>query len=182
MVLLQQATALYFFAKKKRNFYPFLILFLILSCLYFCFSLMQVGGGMKGTNQEVKWGKFCSGKQRKRQCIFLEEGEKISHLSDVMTTIPEYISPVRLIDKKVVTGKQTVETVMTLIMRLIKPWEPLSLREQDKVLILGVVLFNSLRESTYLLKGQIMIHESLARKKNKLSVGRQADLVQFSGD
>ncbi|MFR6420942.1 MAG: ABC transporter permease, partial [Streptococcus salivarius] len=44
MVLLQQATA-YIFRKKTRNFILFLILFLILSCLYFCFSLMQVGGG-----------------------------------------------------------------------------------------------------------------------------------------
>ena len=80
-----------------------------------------------------------------------KEGAKISHLSDVMTTIPEYISPVRLIDKKVVTGKQTVKRD-DLDNEANQPWEPLSLREQDKVLILGVVLFNSLRESTYLLK------------------------------
>ena len=46
MVLLQQAVA-YIFRKKTRNFILFLILFLILSCLYFCFSLMQVGGGME---------------------------------------------------------------------------------------------------------------------------------------
>ena len=38
-----------------------------------------------------------------------KEGAKISHLSDVISTIPQYVSPVRLIDKKVVTGKQTVE-------------------------------------------------------------------------
>ena len=63
-------------------------------------------------------------------------------------------------------------------MRLIKPWEPLSLREQDKVLILGVVLFN-LRKALYL-KGQIMIHESLARK-NKLSVGDKLTLSNFQG-
>ena len=140
MVLLQQATA-YIFRKKTRNFILFLILFLILSCLYFCFSLMQVGGGMKAQIRKSSGASFALVSKERGSAFSWKEGEKISHLSDVMTTIPEYISPVRLIDKKVV-----------LIMRLIKPWEPLLLRKQDKVLILGVVLFNSLRESTYLLK------------------------------
>ena len=46
---------------------------------------------------------------KERGSAFSWKEGKISHLSDVMTTIPEYISPVRLIDKKVVTGKQTVK-------------------------------------------------------------------------
>ena len=70
-----------------------------------------------------------------------KEGAKISHLSDVISTIPQYVSPVRLIDKKVVTGKQTVERD-DLNNEANQAWEPLLLRKQAKVLILGVVLFN----------------------------------------
>ena len=57
MVLLQQAVA-YIFRKKTRNIILFLILFLILSCLYFCFSLMQVGGGMKAQIRKSSGASF----------------------------------------------------------------------------------------------------------------------------
>ena len=57
MVLLQQAVA-YIFRKKTRNFILFLILFLILSCLYFCFSLMQVGGGMEAQIRKSSGASF----------------------------------------------------------------------------------------------------------------------------
>ena len=45
-MLLQQAIA-YISRKRTRNLVLFLILLLILSCLYFCFSLMQVGGRLE---------------------------------------------------------------------------------------------------------------------------------------
>ena len=45
-MLLQQAIA-YISRKRTRNLVLFLILLLILSCLYFCFSLMQVGGKLE---------------------------------------------------------------------------------------------------------------------------------------
>ena len=57
MVLLQQAVA-YIFRKKRGILSFFLILFLILSCLYFCFSLMQVGGGMKAQIRKSSGAKF----------------------------------------------------------------------------------------------------------------------------
>ena len=38
-----------------------------------------------------------------------KRGQRLVIYSDVISTIPQYVSPVRLIDKKVVTGKQTVE-------------------------------------------------------------------------
>lgn len=94
MVLLQQAVA-YIFRKKTRNIILFLILFLILSCLYFCFSLMQVGGGMKAQIRKSSGASFA--------LVSKERGSAFS-------------------------------------------WK------EAKVLILGVVLFNSLRGSTYLLK------------------------------
>ena len=106
MVLLQQATA-YIFRKKTRNFILFLILFLILSCLYFCFSLMQVGGGMEAQIRKSSGASFDLVSKERGSAFSWKEGAKISHLSDVISTIPQYVSPVRLIDKKVVTGKQT---------------------------------------------------------------------------
>ena len=107
MVLLQQAVA-YIFRKKTRNFILFLILFLILSCLYFCFSLMQVGGGMKAQIKKSSGASFALVSKERGSAFSWKEGAKIGHLSDVTSTIPEYISPVRLIDKKVVIGKQTM--------------------------------------------------------------------------
>lgn len=108
MILLQQAVA-YIFRKKTRNFILFLILFLILSCLYFCFSLMQVGGGMEAQIRKSSGASFDLVSKERGSAFSWKEGAKISHLSDVISTIPQYVSPVRLIDKKVVTGKQTVE-------------------------------------------------------------------------
>ena len=176
MVLLQQAVA-YIFRKKTRNFILFLILFLILSCLYFCFSLMQVGGGMEAQIRKSSGASFALVSKERGSAFSWKEGEKISHLSDVMTTIPEYISPVRLIDKKVVTGKQTVKR------------DDL---DNEANQALGATFTKGTGESVdfrsgafQLLKGkhlsakrQIMIHESLARK-NKLSVGDKLTLSNF---
>ena len=106
---------------------------------------MQVGGGMKAQIRKSSGASFCLVSKERGSAFSWKEGEKISHLSDVMTTIPEYISPVRLIDKKIVTGKQTVERDDLDKRGLISSWEPLLLRKQAKVLILGVVLFISLR-------------------------------------
>ena len=65
-----------YFPQKTRNFILFLILFLILSCLYFCFSLMQVGGGMKAQIRKSSGASFALVSKEKRQCIFLERGGK----------------------------------------------------------------------------------------------------------
>lgn len=176
MVLLQQATA-YIFRKKTRNFILFLILFLILSCLYFCFSLMQVGGGMKAQIRKSSGASFALVSKERGSTFSWKEGEKISHLSDVMTTIPEYISPVRLIDKKVVTGKQTVkrddldnEANQALGATFTKgTGQSVDFRSGAFQLIKGKHISA---------KRQIMIHESLARK-NKLSVGDKLTLSNF---
>lgn len=176
MVLLQQATA-YIFRKKTRNFILFLILFLILSCLYFCFSLMQVGGGMKVQIRKSSGASFALVSKERGSAFSWKEGEKISHLSDVMTTIPEYISPVRLIDKKVVTGKQTVkrddldnEANQALGATFTKgTGQSVDFRSGAFQLIKGKHISA---------KRQIMIHESLARK-NKLSVGDKLTLSNF---
>lgn len=176
MVLLQQAVA-YIFRKKTRNFILFLILFLILSCLYFCFSLMQVGGGMKAQIRKSSGASFALVSKERGSAFSWKEGEKISHLSDVMTTIPEYISPVRLIDKKVVTGKQTVkrddldnEANQALGATFTKgTGESVDFRSGAFQLIKGKHISA---------KRQILIHESLARK-NKLSVGDKLTLSNF---
>ena len=98
---------------------------------------MQVGGGMEAQIRKSSGASFDLVSKERGSAFSWKEGAKISHLSDVISTIPQYVSPVRLIDKKVVTGKQTVERDD------LEPWEPLLLRKQAKVLILGVVLFNS---------------------------------------
>ena len=64
---------------------------------------------MKAQIRKSSGASFALVSKERGSAFSWKEGEKISHLSDVMTTIPEYISPVRLIDKKIVTGKQTVE-------------------------------------------------------------------------
>ena len=153
MVLLQQAVA-YIFRKKTRNIILFLILFLILSCLYFCFSLMQVGGGMKAQIRKSSGASFALVSKERGSAFSWKEGEKISHLSDVMTTIPEYISPVRLIDKKIVTGKQTVERD-DLDNEANQALGATFTKETGQSVDFGVVLFNSLKGSTYLLKGKL---------------------------
>lgn len=176
MVLLQQAVA-YIFRKKTRNFILFLILFLILSCLYFCFSLMQVGGGMKAQIRKSSGASFALVSKERGSAFSWKEGEKISHLSDVMTTIPEYISPVRLIDKKVVTGKQTVKRD-DLDNEANQALGATFTKGTGQSVDFRSGAFQLLKGKHLSAKGQIMIHESLARK-NKLSVGDKLTLSNF---
>ena len=166
MVLLQQAVA-YIFRKKTRNFILFLILFLILSCLYFCFSLMQVGGGMEAQIRKSSGASFDLVSKERGSAFSWKEGAKISHLSDVISTIPQYVSPVRLIDKKVVTGKQTVER------------DDL---DNEANQALGATFTKETGQSVDFRSGAFQLikgkHISLARK-NKLSVGDKLTLSNF---
>ena len=176
MVLLQQAVA-YIFRKKTRNFILFLILFLILSCLYFCFSLMQVGGGMEAQIRKSSGASFALVSKERGSAFSWKEGEKISHLSDVMSTIPQYVSPVRLIDKKVVTGKQTVERDDLDNMDN-QALGATFTKETAQSVDFRSGAFQLLKGKYISAKGQIMIHESLARK-NKLSIGDKLTLSNF---
>ena len=176
MVLLQQATA-YIFRKKTRNFILFLILFLILSCLYFCFSLMQVGGGMEAQIRKSGGASFSLVSKERGSAFSWKEGEKISHLPDVMSTIPQYVSPVRLIDKKVVTGKQTVERD-DLDNKDNQALGATFTKETAQSVDFRSGAFQLIKGKHISAKRQIMIHESLARK-NKLSVGDKLTLSNF---
>lgn len=176
MVLLQQATA-YIFRKKTRNFILFLILFLILSCLYFCFSLMQVGGGMKVQIRKSSGASFALVSKERGSAFSWKEGAKISHLSDVISTIPQYVSPVRLIDKKVVTGKQTVERD-DLNNEANQALGATFTKETGQSVDFRSGAFQLIKGKHISAKRQIMIHESLARK-NKLSVGDKLTLSNF---
>ena len=61
MVLLQQAVA-YIFRKKNAEFYPFSHFIFDIILLVFLFLSYASWWRNGGTNQEIKWGKFCSGK------------------------------------------------------------------------------------------------------------------------
>ena len=176
MVLLQQAVA-YIFRKKTRNFILFLILFLILSCLYFCFSLMQVGGGMEAQIRKSSGASFDLVSKERGSAFSWKEGAKISHLSDVISTIPQYVSPVRLIDKKVVTGKQTVERD-DLDNEANQALGATFTKETGQSVDFRSGAFQLIKGKHISAKRQIMIHESLARK-NKLSVGDKLTLSNF---
>ena len=176
MVLLQQAVA-YIFRKKTRNFILFLILFLILSCLYFCFSLMQVSGGMEAQIRKSGGASFSLVSKERGSAFSWKEGEKISHLSDVISTIPQYVSPVRLIDKKVVTGKQTVERD-DLNNESNQALGATFTKETGQSVDFRSGAFQLIKGKHISAKRQIMIHESLARK-NKLSVGDKLTLSNF---
>ena len=106
-----------------------------------------------------------------------KEGEKISHLSDVTSTIPQYISPVRLIDKKVVTGKQTVERD-DLDNEANQALGATFTKETGQSVDFRSGAFQLIKGKHISAKRQIMIHESLARK-NKLSVGDKLTLSNF---
>ena len=178
MILLQQAVA-YIFRKKTRNFILFLILFLILSCLYFCFSLMQVGGGMEAQIRKSSGASFDLVSKERGSAFSWKEGAKISHLSDVISTIPQYVSPVRLIDKKVVTGKQTVERD-DLDNEANQALGATFTKETGQSVDFRSGAFQLIKGKHISAKRQILIHESLARK-NKLSVGDKLTLSNFQG-
>ena len=138
---------------------------------------MQVGGGMKAQIRKSSGASFALVSKERGSAFSWKEGEKISHLSDVMTTIPEYISPVRLIDKKVVTGKQTVERD-DLDNEANQALGATFTKETGQSVDFRSGAFQLLKGKHLSAKGQIMIHESLAMK-NKLSVGDKLTLSNF---
>ena len=73
---LTTGSCLYFPQKNRGILFFLLILFLILSCLYFCFSLMQVGGGMEAQIQEVKWASFDLVSKERGSAFSWKEGVK----------------------------------------------------------------------------------------------------------
>ena len=101
-MLLQQAIA-YISRKRTRNLVLFLILLLILSCLYFCFSLMQVGGRLEDHIKQSAGTSFALTSKQGSTPFALKEAEKVKELSGVGSMVPQYESPVRILGKEAVT-------------------------------------------------------------------------------
>ena len=177
-MLLQQAIA-YISRKRTRNLVLFLILLLILSCLYFCFSLMQVGGMLEDHIKQSAGTSFALTSKQGATPFALKEAEKVKELSEVGDMVPQYESPVRILGKEAVTGQQSVErddlgqeakqalgAVFTQ-----KTDQHLDFRSGSFQLVQGKHLSDKAR-------GQILIHQELA-KKNKLKVGDSLTLSSF---
>ena len=177
-MLLQQAIA-YITRKRTRNLVLFLILLLILSCLYFCFSLMQVGERLEDHIKQSAGTSFALTSKQGATPFALKEAEKVQQLAGVGSMVPQYESPVRILDKEAVTGQQSVErddlgqeakqalgAVFTQ-----KTDQHLDFRSNSFQLVQGKHLSDKAR-------GQILIHQELA-KKNKLKVGDSLTLSSF---
>lgn len=177
-MLLQQAIA-YISRKRTRNLVLFLILLLILSCLYFCFSLMQVGGMLEDHIKQSAGTSFALTSKQGATPFALKEAEKVKELSEVGDMVPQYESPVRILGKEAVTGQQSVErddlgqeakqalgAVFTQ-----KTDQHLDFRGGSFQLVQGKHLSEKAR-------GQILIHQELA-KKNNLKVGDSLTLSSF---
>lgn len=177
-MLLQQAIA-YISRKRTRNLVLFLILLLILSCLYFCFSLMQVGERLEDHIKQSAGTSFALTSKQGATPFALKEAKKVQQLAGVGAMVPQYESPVRILGKEVVTGQQSVErddlgqeakqalgAVFTQ-----KTDQHLDFRSGSFQLVQGKHLSDKAR-------GQILIHQELA-KKNKLKVGDSLTLSSF---
>ena len=177
-MLLQQAIA-YISRKRTRNLVLFLILLLILSCLYFCFSLMQVGERLEDHIKQSAGTSFALTSKQGATPFALKEAEKVQQLSGIGSMVPQYESPVRILGKEAVTGQQSVErddlgqeakqalgAVFTQ-----KTGQHLDFRSGSFQLVQGKHLSDKDR-------GQILIHQELA-KKNKLKVGDSLTLSSF---
>ena len=177
-MLLQQAIA-YISRKRTRNLVLFLILLLILSCLYFCFSLMQVGERLEDHIKQSAGTSFALTSKQGATPFALKEAEKVQQLAGVGAMVPQYESPVRILGKEAVTGQQSVErddlgqeakqalgAVFTQ-----KTDQHLDFRSSSFQLVQGKHLSDQAR-------GQILIHQELA-KKNKLKVGDSLTLSSF---
>lgn len=138
---------------------------------------MQVGGGMEAQIRKSSGASFALVSKERGSAFSWKEGAKISHLSDVTSAIPQYISPVRLIDKKVVTGKQTVERD-DLDNEANQALGATFTKETGQSVDFRSGAFQLIKGKHISAKRQIMIHESLARK-NKLSVGDKLTLSNF---
>lgn len=177
-MLLQQAIA-YITRKRTRNLVLFLILLLILSCLYFCFSLMQVGERLEDHIKQSAGTSFALTSKQGATPFALKEAKKVQQLAGVGAMVPQYESPVRILGKEAVTGQQSVErddlgqeakqalgAVFTQ-----KTDQHLDFRSGSFQLVQGKHLSEKAR-------GQILIHQELA-KKNKLKVGDSVTLSSF---
>lgn len=177
-MLLQQAIA-YISRKRTRNLVLFLILLLILSCLYFCFSLMQVGERLEDHIKQSAGTSFALTSKQGATPFALKEAKKVQQLAGVGAIVPQYESPVRILGKEAVTGQQSVErddlgqeakqalgAVFTQ-----KTDQHLDFRSGSFQLVQGKHLSEKAR-------GQILIHQELA-KKNKLKVGDSLTLSSF---
>ena len=177
-MLLQQAIA-YISRKRTRNLVLFLILLLILSCLYFCFSLMQVGERLEDHIKQSAGTSFALTSKQGATPFALKEAKKVQQLAGVGAMVPQYESPVRILGKEAVTGQQSVErddlgqeakqalgAVFTQ-----KTDQHLDFRSGSFQLVQGKHLSEKAR-------GQILIHQELA-KKNKLKVGDSVTLSSF---
>ena len=88
-MLLQQAIA-YISRKRTRNLVLFLILLLILSCLYFCFSLMQVGERLEDHIKQSAGTSFALTSKQGDRPFALKDAEKVRQLAGVGGMVPQY--------------------------------------------------------------------------------------------
>ena len=98
-MLLQQAIA-YITRKRTRNLVLFLILLLILSCLYFCFSLMQVGGRLEEHIKQSAGTSFALTSKQGATPFALKEAEKVQQLAGVDPWFPNMKVPFAFLVKK----------------------------------------------------------------------------------
>ena len=140
---------------------------------------MQVGGMLEDHIKQSAGTSFALTSKQGATPFALKEAEKVKELSEVGDMVPQYESPVRILGKEAVTGQQSVErddlgqeakqalgAVFTQ-----KTDQHLDFRSGSFQLVQGKHLSEKAR-------GQILIHQELA-KKNNLKVGDSLTLSSF---
>lgn len=174
---------LYVLRKRKRTLIIFIILTIVLSCLYSCLSLLKSSEGLEKSLYSLSNSSLSITK--KNDGYFeIDKFKKLKNIKEIKSIMPEYHGLAKLLKFKTVEGTQKVRR------------EDLSDKFKNALALEGVnntkksILFNSkvfnikygrhIREND---RGKILIHEELAKKNNlKINDEIKISLIEMNSN
>lgn len=174
---------LYVLRKRKRTLIIFIILTIVLSCLYSCLSLLKSSEGLEKSLYSLSNSSLSITK--KNDGYFeIDKFKKLENIKEIKSIMPEYHGLAKLLKFKTVEGTQKVRR------------EDLSDKFKNVLALEGVnntkksILFNSkvfniksgrhIREND---RGKILIHEELAKKNNlKINDEIKISLIEMNSN
>lgn len=178
--MLKNAIA-YISRKKNRTFIVFIILTLVLSCLYSCLSIMKSSNSLekflyKSSNSSLSITKKDNG------YFEINQFKDIKNIKEIEDVVPQYDGLAKPINTKVVEGKQKIKREnLPNEFKTIVSVEATNNTKRNVLFTSRVFTIKSGRNIEENDRGKILIHEDFAKKNNlKLNDKIGLELIEMN--
>ncbi|WP_036728358.1 ABC transporter permease [Peptoniphilus mikwangii] len=178
--MIQNAIA-YVLRKKNRTFIVFIILTMVLSCLYSCLSIMKSSNSLekslyKSSNSSLSITKKDNG------YFEVDQFKGIKNIKEIDEIVPQYDGLAKPTNAKVVEGEQKIERDnLPIEFKNVVSVEATNNTMRNVLFTSGVFTIKNGRNIEENDRGKILVHEDFAQKNNlKLNDKIGLELIEIS--